>query len=186
MFHTSQRAFVQMRLLSFQFVLFCFSVLAFFFAGSRADLTGGETCSGLARFLLRPGGGGGGGPGFARFLLRGGGGGGGGGCTGTGGASSGLFFLVAGPSCALAFLFLPLTLGATTTGRACVAALGVLAMSNVSAFTLTPPFGGGGGGLLEDDAATSRGAGAGPWMVVPRRSFATSRFVMPAISCDRL
>jgi hypothetical protein len=177
-----------MRLLSFQLVLFCFSVLAFFFAGSRADLTGGEICSGLARFLLRPGGGGDGGSGVTRFLLRaGGGGGGGGGGAGAGaGAGSGLFFLVAGPSCALAFRFLPLTLAATTTGRACVAALGVLAMSNVSAFTLTPPFGGGGGGLLEDDAATSRGAGAGPWMVVPRRSIATSRFVMPAISCDRL
>ena len=172
MFHTSQRAFVQMRLLSFQLVLFCFSVLAFFFAGSRTGFTGGAICGfRVARF---------------RFRAGGGGGCGGGGCTGTGGASSGLFFLVAGPSCALAFLFLPLTLGATTTGRACVAALGVLAMSNVSTFTLTPPFGGGGGGLLEDDAATSRGAGAGPWMVVPRRSIATSRFVMPAISCDRL
>ena len=107
---------------------------------------------------------------------------------GTGGASSGLFFLAAGPSCARAFRFLPLTLGGTVTGRVCVAALGVFAMSKVSVFfTLTPPFGGAGGGgllLLELEAATSRGAGAGPWMVVPRRSIATSRIVMPAISCD--
>ena len=171
-FRTAQRALVQMRLLSFQLVLFCFSVLAFFFAGSRADLTGGEICSGLARFLLRPGGGGDGG--------------GGGGGAGAGGASSGLFFLVAGPSCARAFLFLPLTLGgAAVIGRVCVAGRGVFAMPKVSAFfTLTPPFGGGGGGLLDDEAATSRGAGAGPWIAVPRRSIATSSIVMPTISCD--
>ena len=135
-------------------------------------LRGGETCgSGFARFL---------------FLAGGGGGGGGGGAGAGGAAGSGRLFLVAGPICARAFLFLPLTLGATVMGRVCVADRGVFAMPKVSAFfTLTPPFGGGGGGgLLEDDAATSRGIGAGPWMVVPRRSMATSRSVMPAISCD--
>ena len=96
MFHTSQRAFVQIRLLSFQLELFFFSGLSGFsvfarlLAGSRAGFTGGETC----------------GSGFARFRFRAGGGGGGGGGAGAdGGASSGLFFLVAGPICARAFFF---------------------------------------------------------------------------------
>ena len=67
------------------------------FAGSLAGFTWGETCgSGFARFL---------------FLAGGGGGGGGGGAGAGGGAGSGRFFLVAGPSCVLAFLFLPLTRG---------------------------------------------------------------------------
>ena len=150
-----------------------FSVLARLLTGSRAGFTGGDTCgSGFARFL---------------FLAGGGGGGGGGGAGAGAGAGSGLFFLVVGfCSCVRAFLFLPLTRGgATVMGRVCVAALGVFAMLNVSALALMVPApGGGGGGLLEDDAATSRGAGACPWIVVPRRSIATSRSVMPAISCD--
>ena len=36
--------------------------------------------------------------------------------------------------------------------------------------------------LLDEDTVASRGAGAGPCMVVPRRSMATSRSVIPAMS----
>ena len=169
-----------MRFDSFQLLLFFFSGLglfilgtdtfARFLTGSCAGLIGRATCGSAARFLFRAGGGGGGGGGRA------------GGGAGTG---SGLFFLVAGfCSCVRAFLFLPLTRGGTVMGRVCVAALGVFAILNVSAVALTAPApgGGGGGGLLEDDAATSRGAGAGPCILVPRRSIATSLVVIPATS----
>ena len=110
-------------------------------------------------------------------------GGGGGGAGAGAAAGSGRFFLTAGPSCDLAFLFTPLTLGATAMGRACAAARGVFAILNVSALTLTAPAPGGGGGGLLDDDATSRGAGAGPWIFVPRRSIAASRTVILAFSC---
>ena len=168
-----------MRFDSFQLLRFFFSGLglfilgtvtfARFLTGSWAGLIGRATCGSAARFLFRAGGGGGAG---------------GGGAGAGAGAGSGLFFFNGFCSCVLAFLFLPLTRGGTVMGRVCVAALGVLAMSNASALILMPPLGGGGGGgLLDDeDAATSRGAGAGPWIFVPRRSIAASRSVILASS----
>ena len=44
----------------------------------------------------------------------------------------------------------------------------------------------GGGGLPEpdDELGISNGFGAAFWIVVPRLSKATSRIVIPAISCD--
>ena len=83
------------------------------------------------------------------------------------------------------FLFLPLVRVAEAIGPLAVAALGVLAMLKVSAFiVIVPPPGGAPGGLPDDELGTSIGWGAAFWIVVPRLSNATSRKLMPAISCD--
>ena len=184
--HVPQRALVQMRFDSFQLLFFLTGLWLFVLGTVFVRFLSWPLSGSATRFLFRAGGGGGGG-GATRFLFRagaGGGAGGGGGAAGAGAAAgSGRFFLTAGPSCDLAFLFTPLTLGATAMGRVCAAALGVFAILNVSALTLTAPApGGGGGGLLDDDAATSRGAGAGPWIFVPRRSIAATRTDMAAFS----